>query len=333
MVANADNNNVAVFDISQLGTSHSLGFIPVGWYPTSVRTSRQGDALLVANGKGLTSRSNPGGANPNLNPPKTVREYIGGLLQGALSVIDMPTPADMSRMTRLAYANSPLKADHSQRLEKIAAGNPIPKKVGDPSPIKHCVYIIKENRTYDQVFGDLPRGNGDPTLCIFPERVTPNHHALVNQFVLLDNFYVESEVSADGHEWTMAAYATDFVEKTWPLTYRGGRGKLTYPSEGKLKNCRTLQWLLLGPLSREGVSYYSFGEFVDNGATKDAPATTRSKLFKDTLIRSIARTTWIIPMCNGPGGSLRSGKNLKLPAHSRNSWWFDCPTTTRTEPR
>ena len=100
--------------------------------------------------------------------------------------------------------------------------HPIPAKVGDPSPIKHCIYIIKENRTYDQVFGDMPEGNGDKNLCIFPEKVTPNLHALAREFVLLDNFYVESEVSADGHEWTMAAYATDFVEKTWPLSYRRG---------------------------------------------------------------------------------------------------------------
>ena len=274
-VANADNNNLAIFDIRERGTSKSLGFIPVGWYPTSVRMNQAGDSLLVANGKGLTSRANPNGANPNLNPPKTVREYIGGLMQGALSIINMPTPAGMSRMTRLAFANSPLNAENYQHLTKIDNDNPIPQQLGDSSPIKHCVYIIKENRTYDQVFGDMPRGNSDPTLCIFPERVTPNHHALVNQFVLLDNFYVESEVSADGHEWTMAAYATDFVEKTWPLTYRGGRGKLGYPSEGKLKIAEPSSGYFWDRCREKGVSYYSFGEFIENGATKDAPATTK----------------------------------------------------------
>ena len=93
-------------------------------------------------------------------------------------------------------------------------------KVGEASPIKYCLYIIKENRTYDQVLGDMPQGNGDPALCLFPAQVTPNHHQLAREFVLLDNFYVEAEVSADGHEWTMGAYATDFVEKSWPLELR-----------------------------------------------------------------------------------------------------------------
>jgi len=93
---------------------------------------------------------------------------------------------------------------------------PVPRRRGEPSVFQHVVYILKENKTYDQILGDLPQGNGDPSLCIYPEDVSPNHHALARQYVLLDNFYVESEVSADGHEWSMAAYATDFVEKTWP---------------------------------------------------------------------------------------------------------------------
>src|SRR5262249_1238440 len=138
-------------------------------------------------------------------------------------VIDTPSPADMAAHSKLAYECSPLRADQAPVVSPREANNPIPAKVGQPSPIKHCIYVIKENRTYDQVFGDLPQGNGDANLCIFPDRVTPNHHALVKQFVLLDNFYVESEVSADGHEWTMGAYATDFVEKSWPLSYRGSR--------------------------------------------------------------------------------------------------------------
>jgi phospholipase C len=99
------------------------------------------------------------------------------------------------------------------------ADNPIPARPGDPCPIKYIFYIIKENRTYDQVFGDMPSGNGDARLCLFPEPVTPNHHKLASEFVLLDSFYADAEVSADGHEWSMGAYATDFVEKSWPLMY------------------------------------------------------------------------------------------------------------------
>lgn len=285
VAANADNNNLAVFDISERGKSTSLGFIPVGWYPTSVRFDASGERLLVANGKGLTSRSNIHGPNPNLAAPASVREYVGGLFRGTLGIIDTPAPAEMAKMTRAAYNCSPLRSDaapvaavQTAAVDSTApymVDNPIPQQVGGPSPIKHCVYIIKENRTYDQVFGDMPQGNGDPSLCIFPEAVTPNHHALAREFVLLDNFYVESEVSADGHEWTMAAYATDFVEKTWPLSYRGGRGKLTYPAEGKFKIAEPSSGYLWDKCREAGVSYFSFGEFVNNGPTPDDPATTK----------------------------------------------------------
>ncbi|MCC9609386.1 beta-propeller fold lactonase family protein [Blastopirellula sp. JC732] len=275
LAANADNNNIAVFDIKKPGQTKSLGFIPVGWYPTCVRFDAQGEKILVTNGKGLTSRANRNGPNPNLNADATVREYIAGLFKGTLSLIASPSPAEMSQMTKTAFRCSPLKADQSPNIAAVDERNPVPREVGQPSPIKHCVYIIKENRTYDQLFGDIQLGNGDPTLCIFPEQVTPNHHALAKQFVLLDNFYVESEVSADGHEWSMAAYATDFVEKTWPLSYRGGRGKLTYPSEGKLKISEPSSGYIWDQCKEAGVSYFSFGEFVDNGKTPNAPATTK----------------------------------------------------------
>ena len=275
MVANADNNNLAIFDIRERGKSSSLGFIPVGWYPTSVRMADEGNSILVANGKGLTSRTNVNGANPNLQPPKTVREYIGGLMQGALSIIETPNPAEMAKMTRLAFENTPLNEKETPNAIEVSKDNPIPTVVGQASPIKHCVYIIKENRTYDQVFGDMPKGNGDPSLCIFPQRITPNHHALADQYILLDNFYVESEVSADGHEWTMAAYATDFVEKTWPLTYRGGRGKLSYPAEGKFKIAEPSSGYFWDKCKEKNVSYFSFGEFVDNGQTINDPSTTK----------------------------------------------------------
>jgi hypothetical protein len=102
-----------------------------------------------------------------------------------------------------------------------------------PSRVSVAKNIIKENRTYDQVLGDMPQGNGDTSLCIFGAKITPNLHAVANEFALLDNFYVDAEVSADGHNWSMAAYATDFIEKTWPTSY-GGRGG-NYDSEGERK--------------------------------------------------------------------------------------------------
>ena len=145
-------------------------------------------------------------------PAVPTQEYIGGLFQGTLSTIPMPTPRQMTTYSQTVYECSPLRRGDPAAVPGPipAPGHPIPAKVGEPSPIKYVVYVVKENRTYDQVFGDMKEGNGEPNICLFPEAITPNHHALAREFVLLDNFYVESEVSADGHEWSMGAYATRF---------------------------------------------------------------------------------------------------------------------------
>ncbi|MBI3414748.1 MAG: SMP-30/gluconolactonase/LRE family protein [Verrucomicrobia bacterium] len=278
-VANADNNNVAVFDVATPGKSHPLGFIPVGWYPTSVRVTPDGKQLLVANGKGGGSRANPRGPQPRVEPPKTIHEYIGDLFRGTLSVIDLPAgtkfDTQMKIWTERAMECSPLRAANAIAARR-PANSPIPARVGGRSPIKYCIYVIKENRTYDQVLGDLPVGNGDPSLCLFPEKVTPNHHQLAREFVLLDNFYVDGEVSADGHEWTMGAYATDFVEKSWPLSYgHNSHGKFPYPSEGKFAIAQPSSGYLWDRARAAGVSYRSYGEFVSNGATTNDPPVTR----------------------------------------------------------
>ena len=275
-VANANTNDVAAVNVKEAGSSSPLGFIPVGWYPTSVRVSKDGKTLFVANGKGATSKPNREGPNPLAkgvaNP---TRQYIGSLLQGTLSTIPMPTPRQMAAFSQTVYECSPVKKGDptAVRGARPEGENAIPAKVGDASPIKYCVYIIKENRTYDQVFGDVKGGNGEPAICLFPERITPNHHALAKEFVLLDNFYVESEVSADGHEWTMGAYATDFVERTWPLGYRGDR-RVPYTSEGVFAIARPAGGYLWDRAAAKNVTYRSYGEFVANGETPDDPATT-----------------------------------------------------------
>jgi sugar lactone lactonase YvrE len=267
-VANADANNLAVFNVAERGRSRGLGFIPTGWYPTCVRFNPLTRRLYVANGKGLTSRANPQGPGPytrrGLGP---VYQYIAGLMRGTLGILPAPTPQSMLNYTKQAYLCSPLRPDGGV-VGAPAEDNAIPRKLGQSSPIKHCIYIIKENRTYDQVFGDIKEGNGDPTLCLFPEKITPNHHRLVREFVLLDNFYVEGEVSADGHQWSMAAYATDFVEKLWPLSYRGSPlGKLSrYPSEGEYDEMNRPAGGYIWDRAKEaGVSYRSYGEWIDNG--------------------------------------------------------------------
>lgn len=283
-VANADNNTVAVFDVSTPGKSRSLGFIPVGWYPTSVRVTPDGKKLLVANGKGIKPMANPLGPQPEPMPGNSTHrtvQYIAGLLRGTLSIIDLQPEArfrqDLRAYTTQAYACTPLRADNGASAPR-PADNPIPFRPGDPSPIKYCLYIIKENRTYDQVLGDMKEGNGDPSLCLFPERVTPNFHQIAREFVLLDNFYVDSEVSADGHEWSMGAYATDFVEKTWPLSYGHDRsGKWPYPSEGNFPVAYPASGYLWDRAREAGVSYRSYGEFVANPRRAGEPARSKVK--------------------------------------------------------
>jgi DNA-binding beta-propeller fold protein YncE len=271
-VANADANNIAVFNVATPGQARPLGFIPSGWYPTSVRYNPADKRLYVANGKGTTPKANPQGPDPLAPRNASIREYIGGLFRGTLSIIDPITPEKMAAFSQQAYACSPLRKDLSA-ADQPTDGNPIPPRVGDPSPIKHCVYIIKENRTYDQVFGDMKEGNGDAYLCLFPERVTPNHHRLAREFVLLDNFYVDGEVSADGHQWSMGAYATDFVEKVWPLTYRGSEKKISYPSEGNYDSiARPAGGYIWDRCAEAGVSYRSYGEWVENGKKPGDPA-------------------------------------------------------------
>jgi len=264
-VANADTNHVACFDISKKGASGSLGMIPTGWYPTSVVFGPRGE-IVVTNGKGHESVANPKGPNPyNSASEKNGTQYIAGLLKGSLSFISWPDEEQLRRYTQQVLSNSPLRPDLQPPVAE--KGNPIPSKLGDASPIRYCVYIVKENRSYDQVLGDMPEGNGDPSLCLFGEKVTPNHHALAREFVLFDNFYVESEVSADGHEWTMGAYATDFVEKTWPLVY-GGHGKLTYPAEGHHPLGRPDAGHIWDRAREAGVSYRSYGEWVNGGGPR-----------------------------------------------------------------
>lgn len=275
LVANATTNDLAVINVKEPGKSVPMGFVPTGWYPTSVRVARDGKTIYVANGKGTTSRANRDGPNPVSPEGRSIREYIGGLFQGTLSIIPMPTAKDMVAYSQTVYTCSPLKTPR----ERDTRTSPIPARVGDPSPIKHVIYIIKENRTYDQVFGDQPKGNGEPAICLFPEEITPNHHALASEFVLLDNFYVDGEVSADGHEWTMGAYASDFVEKIWPLGYRGDR-RVPYPAEGAFDIAKGAGGYLWDRARAKNVSYRSYGEFIQNAESPDQPATTRVETLK-----------------------------------------------------
>jgi YVTN family beta-propeller protein len=265
LVANADNNNVAIVDVETPGRSEVEGFVPTGWYPTSVTFDRTGSRFFVTSGKGLASAPNPRGPFPG--DGNSLGRYTGNMFPGTLTMLDMPTPEALVAMTRRVYELTPYSDAH--RLSPAAApvASPIPARVGDPSPIKYVFYVIRENRTYDQVFGDLPQGNGDPGLVLFGEEITPNAHALAREFVLFDNFYVDAEVSYDGHAFSTGAYATDFVEKIWPTNY-GGRGA-RYLSEGG-GSMRTPFGNITAPpqgylwdfARRAGLTVRSYGEFV-----------------------------------------------------------------------
>jgi len=248
-VANADNNALAVIDIGKPGRSVSKGFIPTGWYPTALAFAA--GKLVVANGKGVES-----GANAQLwkgnKPFRDNPGYVANMLPGSLSFIDVPKEdEDLAKWSEQVYRNSPVRTPHH------SASAPFP--LGKACPIRYVVYIIKENRTYDSLLGDMKEGNGDEHYCLFPERITPNHHALAREFVLFDNLYHDAEVSADGHHWVTAAYATDYVEKFWPAMYggKGARARLDLHDDPIAYSASGYLWDLC---ARAGITYRSYGE-------------------------------------------------------------------------
>jgi DNA-binding beta-propeller fold protein YncE len=270
-IANADNNCLAVFDVSNPGFSKSKGFIPTGWYPTNVKVI--GKKIFVTNGKGFSSKPNAKGPDPSnkeqdvdyqkavYNKNRSQTEYIGGLFKGTMSIINTPVEKQLGIYSEAVYKNTPYNKEQ-EKMAKGEPGNPIPMKVGASSPIKYVFYVIKENRTYDQVLSDVPGGNGDTSLLLFGERITPNQHKLAKEFILLDNFYVDGEVSADGHNWSLGAYATDFLEKNWPTNY-GGRGG-DYNAEGTRAIANNKGGFIWDHCKRAGVSFRTYGEFADD---------------------------------------------------------------------
>jgi len=261
LAANADNNSLTVIDIKNIDKPMPLGFIPVGWYPTKVIVLRN-KTILVLNGKGSRSFANPDG------------RYIASLMEGSLSFIPLPDEKKLVEYSQQVFSNTPYK--HEQLLNvPFTNESAIPHKVGQPSPIKYVFYIIKENRTYDQVFGDMKEGNGDSSLCIFGEKVTPNHHKLAREFSLFDNFYVNSEVSADGHNWSTAGYATDYVEKTWPTQY-GGRGG-DYDFEGGQASAAPTSGYIWTIAAKHKVGFRSYGEFITADEIIGKPGVPRER--------------------------------------------------------
>jgi len=274
-VAEADNNAVAVFDLSAFTAGvpetaapredRLAGRIPVGWYPSALALS--GDTLLVVNAKGKGTAPNPQLPQPGESGGGRVTGYTLGQLSGSLSSIGVPDSARLAAWSaRVAQANG-WDDDHDVR-------DAYP-------PFKHVVYIIKENRTYDQVLGDMKQGDGDTSLVFFPRRDTPNHHALAERFGLFDRFFVNAEVSADGHNWSTAAYASDYVEKTVESNYSGRGRSYDYegtnrawdsiPADGEDVN-EPANGYLWDLAQRAGLTFRNYGEFViPNDVDEDDP--------------------------------------------------------------
>ena len=213
------------------------GYIPAGWYPTAVFCNPQFDQVITLSGKGIGTGPNPYGPKPGANVPDQ-GQYIYNMISGIASIVPAPDARQLAAMTGRVLNNA--LDDLSRRVaSRTAAKNPIPRYLGGSSPIKHIFFIIRENRTYDQILGDLPNADGDPSLVLFGRDVTPNAHQMAEQFVTMDNYYADAEVSVQGHAWTAGAYSNDYVEKNTALSYsgrfvhyEGGVVPVTYPPNG-----------------------------------------------------------------------------------------------------
>jgi len=252
-VANGGNNAIAVVALGNGGLGRLAGFIPTPWYPGGVVTD--GRSLFVSSVKGMGGR-NP--ATRKEEAKKDSRAKLGWSVywgNGAATEVPVPTPRELAAMTKRVRADGRVP-QILMALERGHAGVPIlpvPKRTGEPSVFEHVVYVIKENRTYDQVLGDMPRGNGEKGLCIFGREITPNHHKIADDFVLLDNYYCNGVLSSDGHAWAIEANASGYLEKAtagWTRTYDFGTDALAFSSSG----------FIWDNVLSHGLSFRNYGE-------------------------------------------------------------------------
>jgi YVTN family beta-propeller protein len=246
-VANGTDNAICVVQIST--PNQIVGYIPTGWYPASVILDDEANYLFAANLKGIGSRNqltNRAGYNSHDH-------------MGTVSIIPLPEEQKLAEMTKIVLENNTYvkKLVARKSGSKFKSKVPVPQLPTQVSHFKHLVYIIKENRTYDQVFGDMPQGNGDIELVHFGRDVTPNHHKLAETFILLDNFYCSGILSADGHQWTDEAYVTDYIEKFF------GDFTRSYPYDGDDALAYASTGFIWDNVLSHGLTFRDYGEFVD----------------------------------------------------------------------
>jgi len=303
-VTSAGNNALALVELPNAQHTNSLlrGFLPTDWYPGAVVADS--NFAYVVNVKGLGTR---------LGQPATTSWQIGAFL-GTANKIPAPDSEALAKYTAQVFEDGRVPQIKATQM-LLRAGQPpvpVPARVGEPSVFQHVVYILKENKTYDQMFGDLPQGNGDPNLCIYPRFVSPNHHALAEQYVLLDNFYCNGVNSADGHSWSTEANVTDHLEKSFggfSRSYTFGDDPLTYSSTGFIWN-NVLQ---------HGLTFRNYGEF-DYAST--SPAATWAQIYQD-----YTNHTGAIRYVQNIGvASLRPYSSTNVPG-----WNLDIPDVVRAE--
>jgi DNA-binding beta-propeller fold protein YncE len=254
-VCNAAQNAVAVIDWQpdERGATRLAGLVPVGWYPGAVAVDTARGQLVVANVKGLPEKPKPHRDGEGFNS----HHY-----SGSLSLVPLPDAGSLAALSEIVARNMRSGAIRAalEPPRQGVAPRAIPERIGEPSLIEHVVYVIKENRTYDQVLGDMPAGNGDPALCIFGAEITPNQHALAREFVLLDNTYCSGILSADGHNWSMAAVATDYLERSFAGFPR------SYPDGIEDNGADALAWSPAGfiwdSVLAHGKTLRNYGEFM-----------------------------------------------------------------------
>ena len=266
----SDANAAAVVDVTA-ARSQVLGFVPTGWYPTAARVLNDG-RLVVLNGKGSRSYPNPKGPNPTTRQNTLTIQYVAHIQTGSASFIPALTDDSLADYTAEVKSNSPYS---DVKLDAIPEGI--------PPAIQHVLYIVKENRTYDQVLGDIGEGNSDPALCLFKEKVSPNHHKLAREFVLFDNFYVNSDVSADGHNWSTSAIANDYVVKMWPSNY--GHRNPNYDFEGGEPAAYPPAGYLWTNAATAGVSMRNYGYWVENKEKPGADGIQIDKVLDPVLAK------------------------------------------------
>jgi DNA-binding beta-propeller fold protein YncE len=272
-------NAIAVFQIGA-GGLRALGAIPTGWYPTAVAVDRARGVLYVADGKGESGHPNPQFRSGAAEASQA--QYIAKQLVGSIRRVAIPDDAALER----GLADVRDLAQH----EPAPASDPVVRANG---PIRHVIYVIKENRAYDQVLGDVKEADGDPSLVLFGEDVTPNQHALARRFGTFDRFFADAHVSADGHNWATAAIANDYLEKMWPQNYSDRRA--FYDFEDGAEASVPHAGYLWDDAVRHGVSLRNYGEFVSAGPAGPTPVSVGSDVLRPRTDRAFPTFDMDIP--------------------------------------